>query len=57
MFYQMRKGKVVPKEEPLSSNRDVHLWAHTSIPIDHSIRVYLRIDDESITVEDVAIEG
>jgi hypothetical protein len=40
-----------------SSNRDVHLWAHTNIPIDHSIRVYLRIDDESIAVEDVAIEG
>jgi hypothetical protein len=40
-----------------SSNREVYLWAGTSIPIDHSIRVYLKIDEESIAVEDVAIEG
>ena len=40
-----------------SSNREVSLWAGTSIPIDHSIRVYLKIDEDSIAVEDVAIEG
>jgi len=40
-----------------ASNGDIHLWASTSIPIDHSIRVHLDIDNHHIRAIGASIEG
>ena len=40
-----------------ATNGDFHLWASTSIPIDHSIRVWLVFSDDSIRATGASIEG
>jgi len=40
-----------------ATNGDIYLWAATSIPIDHAIRIWLEFSDDSIRATGASIEG